>query len=1618
MKHGTFILPVALGATLTLLLVCGCGRPPEKPLPVEKPGPAPETAITPSPEVQPSTPEPATPAAAAEEEPGTGETSYEQALAAVIELEEEARFSEALTAIGDMLQQYTKDEQREPLRRLEYRLKIEKRDAAGIPRMLERLASDDERMVQLARQRIERAGKAGTIHLRKAVRESPPEIAAASALVLLDLRDDEALEPIAERLRGTDDEQLVAVLTDTLKQLRVSDVQSRLLKATEDASGSAKDALFDEIYAHVRARNNRYLSLAAEINGRVSDNTGWHPIYTNVTIEAFPVEGYRFLQWMGDVPTNDVQTNPLVVEMDLARTVSARFVRNAGQYRTWNTNAGGWHTAAAWTPQGVPGPLDTVRITNGQVTVKQALASDMLLVENARLEFQGWGTVHKVQNTVVLRDGAVLTHSRNAKEPAHRLNLSCRKLTLSTGAVITAVAAGFKGELGKGPGPGGGATDKGYGGGGAHGGAGGNSIADRARGGTNYNQVAQPAHLGSAGGGNGSHARGGSGGGMIVLDVARSLELDGLLAADGVGPGGHPSYIPNAGGGAGGSIVIHTPRLTGAGAIRADGGPGGSNGGGGGGGRIALHLENASGFTGVLSAGAGKGHSEGGLGTVYVTDPRVVDSASFTGGGARFRVKGKTWDIDELSLSGYDLGVEEGAKTRVTGSVFVREGSRLRVAGSGTFSCRDMLIAGSSNRASVLDLGAGREEIAASMLECSGNFTATNHAAVNYYPGAALKVGGLLRLDDESHLYSYCHPTSGVPPGVMHLDSLDLAAGCTIDASQRGYRGSAADGAGPGGGKQHSYGGGGGHGGTGADGYAIQAPGGRKYGDPRSPATAGSAGGGNNAVGYGGHGGGVIRMIVDETARIDGEILAEGGPSWGHVHQRMNTGGGAGGSIAIACAALQGKGVMKANGGDGGTSGGGGGAGGRIAVNSGDGEAFRGGMTARGGGGRNSGEPGTICLSGSDILRSMDLSSGGGVLYGPGDPWQLDDLRLSDYAMRLSSGSDMRVKGAVTLDDGSRLAMEEGVRLECADVFVTGTTNRASRIELGGNPQAVYGNSLTCAGAVVLATNASISLYAGSGFAAEALTLRDDSHLYAWCHPTSGVPPGPIVADAVMIGKGCTLDAEGKGYAGTTTGGQGPGGGFGPSYGGGGGHGAPGANAKAGTGRGGAAYGDAKMPSLPGSSGTGFSSVRGGAGGGVLVVKARSVTVNGRISASGKAALPYSNQHLYAGGGAGGSVRISCDTLTGTGVISADGADGGVTAGGGGGGRVALRVTKPSRFGGRVSSGEGRGGRTAEPGTVYVSRSVILPSVWRGGGGTLLFEGRTWNPPSLSVSNATLVLSPGLAVTVEGDIQLLTNATVRIERGASLEGKRHCALKSGTLRRSPGSKFKIRGTLALSGHATLHEQCDPETGAPPGPIVAGHVRIGKGCTISADAGGYRGGTNGTDGLGAGGGKYGGYAGGGGYGGAGGAGHAGTAGGGGTYGSAEKPSDCGSGGGAAGARHGCRGGGLLRMVAKGKIVCDGAITANGAGNYNPGYSGCGSGGTIRIRCAEFAGAASGRLSANGGSSAHRKLGGPGGGGRIAVTCKTRTFKGTAEAAPGTGPNPGQPGTVHWDVPAGP
>ena len=158
-------------------------------------------------------------------------------------------------------------------------------------------------------------------------------------------------------------------------------------------------------------------------------------------------------------------------------------------------------------------------------------------------------------------------------------------------------------------GPGAGTSDVYWGGGGGgHGGVGGTAVG---AGGGTYDSIVAPSQFGS-GGGNGYASSGGGGGGAVRLLVGGTLQVDGVLSADGRDSA---DYL-YGGGGAGGSLWLTVGALRGVGSISADGGASLGAGGGGAGGRIAIYHDTNT-FTGRLSAAGGVGAGRGGAGTIF-----------------------------------------------------------------------------------------------------------------------------------------------------------------------------------------------------------------------------------------------------------------------------------------------------------------------------------------------------------------------------------------------------------------------------------------------------------------------------------------------------------------------------------------------------------------------------------------------------------------------------------------------------------------------------------------------------------------------------------------------------------------------------------------------------------------------------------------------------------------------------------------------------------------------------------------------------------------------------------------------------------------------------------------
>jgi hypothetical protein len=413
----------------------------------------------------------------------------------------------------------------------------------------------------------------------------------------------------------------------------------------------------------------------------------------------------------------------------------------------------------------------------------------------------------------------------------------------------------------------------------------------------------------------------------------------------------------------------------------------------------------------------------------------------------------------------------------------------------------------------------------------------------------------------------------------------------------------------------------------------------------------------------------------------------------------------------------------------------------------------------------------------------------------------------------------------------------------------------------------------------------------------------------------------------------------------------------------GGAHGGAGANSLT-NGLGGVPHGTQTSPSTLGYGGGGTNLVAGsggGAGGGaILLTISNELLVQGQISALGKNGTP-------GGGGAGGTIRISTQTLNGAGALTADGGNGGLPlSGGGGGGRIAITAST-NNFTGSISAIGGGGATRGGAGTIYYQLM--------GTAGPVVQE--------LTVDNGGFPAPNARTNTVISSLNGPTTLIVR--NGAS-------AL-SGFLS-TVGRLFVGSGSsLLLSGSETV--------------TVNGSVLVESGGAIHSDGMGNQFNANGSSTI-VGQGVY--YGGGGGHGGYGGQGGAALARGGISHGTALAPftsGGAGAGSGSSFSPFGGSGGGVLRLTVNGSITNHGRISSDGKPGSGA-YAGGGAGGSVVLTVNQLRG--SGSISANGGAGV-LPFGGGGGGGRIAITMTSNLFTGAITAYGGSGTNYGGAGTVY-------
>jgi len=541
------------------------------------------------------------------------------------------------------------------------------------------------------------------------------------------------------------------------------------------------------------------------------------------------------------------------------------------------------------------------------------------------------------------------------------------------------------------------------------------------------------------------------------------------------------------------------------------------------------------------------------------------------------------------------------------------------------------------------------------------------------------------------------HPSnSGVPQWRLSLQvggSLTLGSGAIIDVVGAGFTRHSGPGAG-------TAGNGGSHGGMGgrrSDTREVCT-----YGSFNEPTTLGSAGWEM--------GGGAVRLVVAGAARIDGVVNADG---WAWYGQNS----GAGGSIWITAGRVMGTGSIHANGGspwEWNTGGGGG----RVAITCTEPGAvvsgFAGIVQAVGGFccDGQSGAAGTVYLRDA----GQGLNQGTLIIANQG-------ITDADVVSEIPAGQSWQLRRLV-LRDGGRLGLPTGTSLTVAPDTIIAPVQGNGGIRLGGGTLTVDGGLLTVAN-WRLVVDAPTTLNASLVVGMNGLVTHSGNH--RWGRALPGLPQDglglyrcalTVTGDCTITNAG-SISADGCGYGYN----QGPGA-IPAGNRGGGSHGGAGAD-----------YGDSHSAhptygviSAPVTLGSGGSWLAGG--GAIRLTVGGTTRIDGRLSANGS--LWYGND-----GGSGGSVWLTTASLTGTGVIQANGGgpSNGEWAASGGGGRVAVQVTGPAGFdawAGGMSAVSPSAWATGAPGTVYTRAGTV---------GDLLVDNRGVEP-----TQSTVVPDDGSAV--------------------------------------------------------------------------------------------------------------------------------------------------------------------------------------------------------------------------------------------------------------------------------
>jgi hypothetical protein len=568
------------------------------------------------------------------------------------------------------------------------------------------------------------------------------------------------------------------------------------------------------------------------------------------------------------------------------------------------------------------------------------------------------------------------------------------------------------------------------------------------------------------------------------------------------------------------------------------------------------------------------------------------------------------------------------------------------------------------------------------------------------------------------------------------------------------------------------------------------------FGSVYRPQEAGGGGDYNGGPQYGQPGGGVVRINAGAIA-LDGAIRAEGRAL------ESESRGGAGGSIWITTNAMSGAGTVSANGAHANYGSGGGGA---IALEYTTGTSVPWLLTAKAGtsnwGNARVGGAGTVYVRGpQSTYGDVTIDNGGSVSQATSLPslgrglalsgstgatlvtdrtvdipayfvghwieiatpsgtlkgtWKVAAINAKSVTLAPNGSESISIaagdgwQGVYRFDNlknptGAKIAGNDPIRIGVnGNVVINGPTGPSS-LEL---PYAISGTDVTINGNVVLgsAITATSSVTINGGTTTATAVTSPSLHVTGTGTLTNpadaaGTPLNVNVSGTLTIDAGGAIDLTGHGYQAWVTypGATIPGNGSGGSHIGVGGLWDP---ATAST------FGSVYRPQEAGGGGDyNGGSQFGQPGGGVLRINAGTIALAGAIRSEGKA---FDSE---ARGGAGGSIWITTNAMSGAGTVSANGAH--ANYGSGGGGAIAVEYTTGTSVPWTL---------TAKAGTSNWGNAKV------GGAGTVYVRGPQSTYGGVTIDNAGIVgagttlpsLGRGLAANGSTGATLVTDRTVDI----------------------------------------------------------------------------------------------------------------------------------------------------------------------------------------------------------------------------------------------------------------